>query len=857
MYLQDRASVTFDNSAGKEREGERADMRLCIASIFVASLAAFPLERVGKVELVPLDLSKRAAAVAWTWTELADSSIRLVVTRNGEDFPTAGWGGFLFIGDGSMGGAVGGAANGYNELVFDVAHGSVPTNGKYAVQILATNETGRIEEWVRGSLTVRVNPSADGMPADWSAYADLARKVAPYISAEGVLTAPVNAELLWGVVSNRTHSLIQDVSPTPDFTENNATLVDTIVAKSPPPDLSGVVHGDDREADKEAFPDNGIRLRAADDVGGDLRLRIGDPSGVGLRYYSDSTKTTLSTPWFALTDFGITHPSGTNDLSVQTDWYDFTRAQRICDAMPDRSDKAKHKYPISAGAFLDYFWALNDLPAGAADKFADQRIVRAASNLVDGAGARVSADTIIGNAAMLTATSTVPVIAYSAWATDWPDGDAAQPSQPVWTNGAWAVWVGDGIWKDGPFTVAGSEGDTNLLYTLYGYATRFWRTRSVAGDINAYGLARLSDLPTSGEIAGIVSNATTGLARAADIAPEVSNTVTKAYVESLGIESGTQEETDPVWSAEKSSYATAAALEGVRHEASASFALFQGSNVLMTVTNYNSGVNPPRLSLRRLTESNEYITVWAEETGLADTLAKAKKHTDDATNDLRVVYAPRAWSKTTSGLGADAPANTTWISTPATVFAGGLEYAKVLTTAGEVFVLSSNGMMEFTPNTNAYFTISTEGGDELFSIQKTDAQLVPVDSSGITVEGNVVTIPINVLSESAPILSICTNLSSHVWYSEHDGATPIPASIATSAWTQTSSGWINTVTMTAPMAKAAFFKYSYFVAGETIIKSKAQQSFDGGVSINGTRYIIVPYDNPTDGKTYMTLEAWR
>ncbi len=117
-----------------------------------------------------------------------------------------------------------------------------------------------------------------------------------------------------------------------------------------------------------------------------------------------------------------------------------------------------------------------------------------ASNLLDRDGGPVDADTIQERAAQQTATSTVPLYAYSAWQTDWPDDDEAQPTMPVWTNGAWAVWVKDPHMTDGPFTVQGSESDTNLLYTLYGYATRFWRSAAIVAGRNAYGLARLSDL---------------------------------------------------------------------------------------------------------------------------------------------------------------------------------------------------------------------------------------------------------------------------------------------------------------------------------------------------------------------------
>ena len=196
----------------------------------------------GVETIASTDLSRKPyTGVSWTWTAFSDVAVRLVVQKDGEDFMTAGWGGTLFVGDGSMGCAIPGVAQGYNELRFDVDRGLMPTNGRYAVQILATNDAGRVEEWARGTLTVRANPAAAGMPTNWSAYADIARKVAPYIDAEGILTSPENADALWGAVSNRTDALIQAVSPKPDFTTGNETLVETIGAVAPPPADYGTV----------------------------------------------------------------------------------------------------------------------------------------------------------------------------------------------------------------------------------------------------------------------------------------------------------------------------------------------------------------------------------------------------------------------------------------------------------------------------------------------------------------------------------------------------------------------------------------------------------------------------------------
>lgn len=192
---------------------KRSKVILAASALMLAACAL--AAGIGKVELTAADLSRRTATVAWTWTDLSDNAVRLSLSRNGEDFPTADWGGTLFIGDGSLGCAVPGTPSGYNELLFDVGRWNLPTNGRYAVQIIATNTAGRVEEWVRGTLTVRANPAADGMPTNWSAYADIARRVAPYIDAQGMLSDPANAYALWGAVSNRTDALIAATAPAP------------------------------------------------------------------------------------------------------------------------------------------------------------------------------------------------------------------------------------------------------------------------------------------------------------------------------------------------------------------------------------------------------------------------------------------------------------------------------------------------------------------------------------------------------------------------------------------------------------------------------------------------------------------
>ena len=291
-------------------------------------------------------------------------------------------------------------------------------------------------------------------------------------------------------------------------------------------------------------------------------------------------------------------------------------------------------------------------------------------------------------------------------------------------------------------------------------------------------------------------------------------------------------------------YATKSALQSVsnivedtRTESALVYRLHSGSNVVAEVTNYNSQVHAPSLRLMQLNESNEYFTVWAETNGLTRTLNSAAAYTDSATNAALTscahTYAPRAWSRTTSGLGSDAPANTTWISTPRTVIAGGLEYAKIVDTYGEVWVLTSNGMAaEFNPDTNAYFRITADDGTPVFSIEKSDAQVVGAYAEGITASANSVTIPVPVVSAEAPTMYWRNQLDSGDW---SDQTTPPTG--ATVMWSGTAGSWVCTVTFSGTRPPLMFFKFSFIQEGGVMIRNNATTDLSSGIWVNGTKFV--------------------
>ena len=242
----------------------------------------------------------------------------------------------------------------------------------------------------------------------------------------------------------------------------------------------------------------------------------------------------------------------------------------------------------------------------------------------------------------------------------------------------------------------------------------------------------------------------------------------------------------------------------------------------------------------QLNESNEYFTVWAETNGLARTLAAAKNHTDSATNELKNIYAPRAWSRTTSGLGYDAPSNTTWISTEKLVIASGQEYMSI-DSAG-VWVLCANGQVDFSTTTNSYFSLSTQSGEPVFSVERTDSMPVPVYADGITVrdegDSKVITVPVPIFDATAnrdapPYLNVATDIHG-TWYSETNG---IPASLVTSCrWDGQNGAWTNTVVVPATH-QAAFFTYHKWQAGGTVIRNKAALDISQGIWVNGTKFV--------------------
>ena len=258
------------------------------------------------------------------------------------------------------------------------------------------------------------------------------------------------------------------------------------------------------------------------------------------------------------------------------------------------------------------------------------------------------------------------------------------------------------------------------------------------------------------------------------------------------------------------------------------YRIVAGTNVVLVVTNYNSAVHVPAMKLQHLDpDTGEYITYWDETCRHGITLTNAMNYADAVAQ----TRAPAAWCGTTSGLGQEAPAGVTWVSTPETVIAGGYEYEKVITTSGAVWILTSNGLA-VGATTNSYFRVSATDGTELFSIEKTDSYLVGVNADGITRSGNTITIPINVVANTHPYIRATTNLVNAVWTKEDENGFSCP--FASVSWSGTSGAYVATVTCAH---KEAFFYFEFMHEGTAKIRQNAKTELTGGIYFNGNTYM--------------------
>lgn len=183
-------------------------MKKYIATLLTA--AASVAFATGTETAILLDVARRNTSISLSYTECCDHAVRATIRDSGDDFDCNGWTVNMVFGAGDRGVVHEGVVTNANEVLFDIPASSMPTNGKYTVQVLAM-KSGRSYEWGRGTLRVNANPGMEYMPTCWMGYQKVARLAASMITVELLTNDVVQAAM-----SNSVARL--DVTNRPMFT---------------------------------------------------------------------------------------------------------------------------------------------------------------------------------------------------------------------------------------------------------------------------------------------------------------------------------------------------------------------------------------------------------------------------------------------------------------------------------------------------------------------------------------------------------------------------------------------------------------------------------------------------------------
>ena len=364
-----------------------------------------------------------------------------------------------------------------------------------------------------------------------------------------------------------------------------------------------------------------------------------------------------------------------------------------------------------------------------------------------------------------------------------------------------------------------------------------------------------------------VTNLVGRVAMTSDIPHAVSNVVTKSYVEGLGIESGIQEETDPVWSSEKSNYATKTELGTVEGkadaaalDASSALRIVLGESVWFAVTNYMRTVEGviPSLQLWEVRDSTTNL-VYDSREEITNTV---RALTTELRTELESRIPSKAWGNYQSdGTDNPQPGEVAIINPPTIILTGGGTFNKYIEVGdSSVWVLQSSGPVSFGGNTNGnFFAVHDDEGNTHFKVAKTDSYDLPMFISDILPRQSqnhilIYTATTNRQGNAVaqPILFAANDLKNSTWHEEVEGE--IDALGITVSWAkdETIPAWVATITPDVWYEKM-FFRAKVTQEGGVAVINTAPVRFDGGVQIGNGTYRLVPYT--TGGKTYLTVEG--
>ena len=285
--------------------------------------------------------------------------------------------------------------------------------------------------------------------------------------------------------------------------------------------------------------------------------------------------------------------------------------------------------------------------------------------------------------------------------------------------------------------------------------------------------------------------------------------------------------------------ATNAVLEAAQQEIAAVRMILAGEDFRITITNYDSTVRSPELTMEaRYSDgtTQTWATVWTETNGLArtkrETLAEVKSnYYSKAESDQRY----KAWSRYDGETGEAAPEGFTQVSSPGGLIIGADAGWKnyVSASGGSYWIWRGNGNIKTSQETGTLDIIDADG-NSVMSVVKGDKTIESAAAASLspTTDGvsDIVTIVYNVEASEAPVIEWSAELKPAAWYAQTDDGFP-----GTVVWeSENNTKW--TATVTLPASRSGFFRATYVKGADSYVRYNRSISLDGGVNVGGVNY---------------------
>ena len=281
-------------------------------------------------------------------------------------------------------------------------------------------------------------------------------------------------------------------------------------------------------------------------------------------------------------------------------------------------------------------------------------------------------------------------------------------------------------------------------------------------------------------------------------------------------------------------------------------AYINGEDAKVIVTNYNSSTHLPEAEFD-INVSNNWLVVWREMTRWNWFIGDVFDPHTNAVARALANKAEKEYAFFDGVTGEPAPDGFFWISQPRVAICAGAAYQRYVDTAGEVWVLESNGMVaDINGTTNGYFRISDDQNNVQFEIVKGDSRTVTA-AAGMMTRSSVMgvthwhTTYMVTNAVSAPKAMFCRDIANPEWYAEDDAGCPCNVE-----WTHPSEGIYVCEWWTQGDEPKMFMRSQYGQGSESRIVQNAPVEMQY-IVLGGTKYALGTAT--IDGKTVLTLST--